>query len=50
MYGITEGIKEIMENEYRCFKYCKKCEFRRDKHYANCIECCPVRNGKIKNK
>jgi hypothetical protein len=42
-------LKKIYKDRYRCFEHCIVCENRNDTHYANCIECCPVRQGKIRS-
>lgn len=34
---------------YHVYDYCKECEHRNDKHGMNCMECCPVKNNKIKD-
>jgi hypothetical protein len=46
---LTFYLKKIYEDRFRCFEHCKICENCNDTHYANCMECCPVRSGKIKS-
>ena len=41
MFAVKKAIKEIQEDAYRSYKECKTCQHRNDKHYMNCIECCP---------
>lgn len=42
------GLKKIFKARYRCFEYCAGCAHRSERHYANCIECCPVRRGDVR--
>jgi hypothetical protein len=32
---------------YHSYEYCSKCFAKDDKHDMNCLECCPVKNGKV---
>ncbi len=44
MFAVKKQVKEILEDAYRSYKECKTCKHRNDKHYMNCIECCPFEN------
>lgn len=50
--GFEEGKKALEPKKtwnrksYMCFTFCEQCPFRFSKHDMNCIECCPVRQGK----
>jgi len=35
-------LKKVLDGHYRCFEYCAICQHRNNKHWANCMECCPV--------
>lgn len=44
---LGKKLKEIYDRNYRSLPECKTCLHRDENHYANCIECCPVRSQSI---
>jgi len=40
--------KKYEKKWYHVYNYCSQCAHRNDTHDMNCIECCPVKKGNIR--